>query len=142
MASKKYLVGLDLSKNELQNAVIQNLATAPSSPLAGQIYFNTSDDTLYFYDGTAWVDFVQQSTINADTFANRPAAGAGNTGTLFYATDYQLLYYSNGTAWSQVSAFGNVSSQTSYGDSSSNGTSNSYARADHTHGTQIGRAHV
>lgn len=135
MASKKYLVGLDLSKNELQNAVIQNLATAPSTPIAGQIYFNTVDDTLYFYDGTAWVDFVQQSTIAADTFANRPAAGAGNSGTLFYATDQHLLYYSDGSSWSQVSQFGSVTSQTSYGDSSTNGTSNSYARADHTHGT-------
>lgn len=135
MASKKTLVNIDLNKNELQNAVIQNLATAPSSPLAGQIYFNTTDDTLYFYNGTAWVDFVQQSTINADTFSNRPAAGAGNADTLFYATDQHLLYYSDGSTWSQVSQFGNVSSQTAYGDTSSNGTSNSYARADHTHGT-------
>lgn len=135
MASKKTLVNIDLNKNELQNAVIQNLATAPSAPLAGQIYFNTTDDTLYFYDGTAWVDFVQQSTINADTFSNRPAAGAGNADTLFYATDQHLLYYSDGSSWSQISQFGNVSSQTSYGDTSSNGTSNSYARADHTHGT-------
>jgi len=135
MASKKYLVGLDLNKNELQNAVIQNLGTAPSTPLAGQIYFNTNDDTLYFYDGTQWVDFVQQSTVAYDTIANRPAAGAGNAGTLFYATDTHLLYLSNGTAWSQISQFGTVSAQTTYGDTSSSGSSTDYARADHTHGT-------
>lgn len=133
--SRKFLVNIDLNKNELLNAVIQNLATAPSTPAAGQIYFNTTDDTLYFYDGTAWVDFVQQSTIAADTFANRPAAGAGNADTLFYATDTHILYYSNGTAWSQISQFGSVTSQTSYGDSSSNGISTDYARADHSHGT-------
>ena len=135
MASKKYLVGLDLNKNELQNAVIQNLGTAPSTPLAGQIYFNTNDDTLYFYDGTAWIDFVQQSTIAYDTIANRPAAAAGNTGTLYYATDTHLLYLSNGTAWSQISQFGTVSAQTTYGDASADGTSTNYARADHVHGT-------
>lgn len=135
MASKKYLVGLDLNKNELQNAVIQNLATAPSSPVAGQIYFNTNDDTLYFYDGSSWIDFVQATQVTYNTFSNRPAANSVPAGSLFFATDYQLLYLSDTSTWSQVSAFGNVSAQTSYGDTSTNGTSNSYARADHTHGT-------
>ena len=135
MASKKYLVGLDLNKNELQNAVIQNLATAPSSPVDGQIYYDTNDNSLYFYDGTAWVSLVAPSTIAYDTIANRPAAGVANTGTLFYATDTHLLYLSNGSTWSQISQFGSVTSQTTFGDSSSDGTSTNYAHADHTHGT-------
>ena len=33
---------LDLSKVELQNAVVQNLATEPSTPSAGQIFHNTA----------------------------------------------------------------------------------------------------
>jgi hypothetical protein len=133
--ARKFLVSIDLNQNELQNAVIQNLGTAPGSPDPGQIYYNTSSDSLFFYDGTDWVDFVQATKITYDTLANRPAAAAGNDGSLFYATDNSLLYLSNGITWLQVSAFGNVSSQTSYGDSSANGTSTNYARADHTHGT-------
>jgi len=133
--ARKFLVSIDLNKNELQNAVIQNLGTAPSTPADGQIYYNTSDDTLYFWNGSAWINVVQQAEILYDTFANRPAAGAGNTGALFFATDQNLLYFSNGTAWSQVSAFGNATSTTSYGDTASNGSSNSYSRSDHTHGT-------
>lgn len=50
----KFLVPIDLVQNELQNAVIQNLATAPSGGKAGQLYFNTTDKLLYQYDGTAW----------------------------------------------------------------------------------------
>lgn len=133
--SRKFLVSIDLNKNELQNAVIQNLATAPSSPYAGQIYFNTTSDSLYFYNGSQWVDFVQATSILYDTYANRPAAGPSNAGNLFFATDTHLLYLSDGSTWSQISQFGTVTSQTSYGDSSSSGTSTNYARADHTHGT-------
>lgn len=133
--SRKFLVSIDLNKNELQNAVIQNLATAPSTPLDGQIYYNTSDDTLYFWNGTAWINVVQQAEILYNTFSNRPSAASGNTGALFFATDQNLLYFSNGSAWSQVSAFGNATSTTSYGDTASNGSANTYSRSDHTHGT-------
>lgn len=48
------LTNLDLSLNELQNAVIQNLASAPANAREGQIYQNTTDHKLYRYDGTAW----------------------------------------------------------------------------------------
>ena len=41
---------LNLGGNEIQNAVFQNLATAPSNPVEGQFYFNTTDEMLnYFY---------------------------------------------------------------------------------------------
>ena len=52
MATKPVLVDIDLNKNELQNAVVQNLATTPASPKAGQIWYNTTDNLIYFYDGS------------------------------------------------------------------------------------------
>lgn len=58
MAEKLYFAGINLQQNELQNAVIHNLASAPSSPVEGQIYQNTTDNTLYCYDGTEWVSVV------------------------------------------------------------------------------------
>ena len=51
-----YLSNIDLNKNELQNAKVHVLATAPSSPQEGQIYYNSTDNKLYFYDGTSFVD--------------------------------------------------------------------------------------
>lgn len=51
----KYLNNVDLTKNELQNAVIQVLATAPSGPVEGQVYYDSTDDVIKFYNGTAWL---------------------------------------------------------------------------------------
>lgn len=50
----KHLNNLNLNKNELQNAVIQNLATAPASPVAGQVYFDTVEAALKVWNGTMW----------------------------------------------------------------------------------------
>lgn len=131
--ARKFLVGIDLNKNELSNAVIQNLAAAPASPAAGQIYFNTGDGEIYYYDGTQWVSVLNESEVISGTYAARPAAGT--VGRLYFATDQQIMYFDDGSTWSQVSNFGSVTAQTTYGASSGNGSSTNYSRADHTHGT-------
>jgi hypothetical protein len=72
----QFLTGLDvqgninLSKNELQNAVVQNLAVAPGTPLAGQIYFDTVLDKLRLYDGTSWLTVPDGNTAANDFLTN------------------------------------------------------------------------
>jgi len=52
--SRKFLTNIDLNSNELRNGVIHNLATDPGTGVAGQVYFNTVDNTLKIYTGSAW----------------------------------------------------------------------------------------
>lgn len=130
--ARKFLVPIDLSQQELQNAVIQKLATAPGSPVSGQIYYDTVKGAAFYYNGSTWINMG--GSVASDTLANRPAASGGNANTLFYATDNKLLYVSDGSNWAQVSAFGSGESTTvAIAGSAANGTSTNYARADHTH---------
>lgn len=54
--SKKVLTSLDFAKNQILNVALQNLASPPSSPVIGQIYYDTTDARVYFWDGSSWVD--------------------------------------------------------------------------------------
>ncbi len=64
--SKLFYRSLNLQKNELQNAVAHNLASAPSSPVEGQFYYNTGDNKLYYYDGSNFESFAGDITSIAD----------------------------------------------------------------------------
>lgn len=74
---------LNLNGNEFQNAVIQNLSTAPQNPKAGQLYFNTVDNTTYVYDGTQWIDALSQGDYS---FQNGLVEGEGRTVSINLAT--------------------------------------------------------
>ena len=81
--SKQFLVDLNLNKNELQNAVIQNLATDPSNGLPGQIYYNTTIGKYKYFNGTQWKEIGDEgyAPLNSPAFTGVPTAPTPNAGT-------------------------------------------------------------
>jgi hypothetical protein len=73
----KFVSSINLNQNELQNAVVQNLASAPGSPLEGQVYYDSSagDKSIYFWDGSNWID------VGGDIRSVTAGAGLTQTGT-------------------------------------------------------------
>lgn len=67
MASKKSGVHLDLQKNELQNAKIQNLSSAPGTPVEGQIYHNSSNHDTFIHNGSSFEKLLTEGDLLTDT---------------------------------------------------------------------------
>lgn len=141
--SRKFLTHLDLAKNELQNAAIQNLAAAPSSPVKGQLYFDTTGSILYWWDGTAWqsakggasASFYDTVRIDGVARTQRPVLNfVSTTGVTMSVTDDAVNTESEVRATPNYST---VTPQTTFGLAASDGSLAFLARSDHTHGTPV-----
>jgi hypothetical protein len=82
----KFLAAIDLNKNELLNAVVQNLASDPTSPNVGQIYYNTTDNKLYGWNGSAWVDMFATGGSYTHPGATNPSYNETMSGATVLAT--------------------------------------------------------
>ena len=83
MAVQTFLVHIDLGKNELQNAVVQNLAASPSTPLAGQIYYDTAGSALKLCTvggaSPTWVALSSTTGTVTSVGATAPITSTGGT---------------------------------------------------------------
>lgn len=50
---REFLTDIDLTENELQGGVLENLPTSPSSTIPGRVYHDTTDNIPRVYDGTS-----------------------------------------------------------------------------------------
>lgn len=112
MAARKFLAPIDLAKNEIQNAVIQLLGSAPGSPVEGLIYTNSTTHKLEYYNGSAWID----PTARANHSGTQLASTISNFDTQVRTSSIDQMASTAGDVNLNSHKLTNVSNGTAAGD--------------------------
>lgn len=74
----KIFTNYDFNGNQLLNVSLQQLATAPASPFTGQMYYNTTSNRVFTWNGTTWVgaDAQGATMTGADIVSAINASGS------------------------------------------------------------------
>ncbi len=61
----EYTVPIDMTRNEILNAIFQRLASDPATPPEALYYWNNGTKKLRVYNGTEWQNFATEAYVDA-----------------------------------------------------------------------------
>lgn len=94
--SKKFLTDILMGAGtSIINLVVDPRSSAPSSPAEGQIYYNITDDVIYFYNGTSWQTFGDIISVLTPTGSALSGGGASGAITLQVLVDNSTIEISS-----------------------------------------------
>lgn len=70
MPARKYGVPIDMTRNEVQNALLQSLAADPGSPVEALHFYDNVVKTWKFHNGTSFIDVLARSTHTGTQLAS------------------------------------------------------------------------
>jgi hypothetical protein len=77
-----------MAKKFLTPIVLVNMATAPSNPITGQMYYNTEERTIKAYNGEIWYDVAGPKAILDHTHYTDGGIRTVDYGNYAENTDY------------------------------------------------------
>ena len=98
--ARLFVTSINLNKNELINARIHNLSSAPTGAVVGQIYYNNLENVMYYYNGLAspdgpWVPMTASQEAIQDIIGISVEGGVGLTRTYVDSTGITTLDLDN-----------------------------------------------
>jgi hypothetical protein len=104
MAQKLFQVDINLDGNELKNVVVDKVVSDPISPVAGQLWYNTTVNKLKYFDGTsvriiASEDYVTTAINQLGQIQGGFSAVAGLLPTAGDKTQGDLTQIKKGDYW-------------------------------------------
>jgi hypothetical protein len=90
--AQKFLTDINMAVGtSIINLVVDPRSLVPSSPAEGQIYYNTIDNVLYYYNGISWETFGDVTAVLTPTGSALSGGNSGGSVTLQVVVDNSTI---------------------------------------------------
>lgn len=91
--AKLFATPINLGGLELQNARIHNLASAPASPTAGRIYYDTTNNVISVYNGSSWINLgTGMTTAQVQSIVGAMATSSSTVTATYNSTNQTITF--------------------------------------------------